>query len=274
MDIRCPSRENEPDAFYGKQPFLMRGRKRRPPAGPFPQLAEIAREYAGDASLRAVEIRTRIPKSTVANLFAGKEVQENNLYLFALGYGRPLNPLRVAMGLDPIIPDPTAGTGEEKDHALEISIAKPAEELPPQVASVVRYIRRLEKQIGALEEEKKQLEEQLVASARSGPIINKDGDELDPRVRNLRAPFVTMLVELTTGMRELVEYVVKKRLTLTGLMEWERKASYWDHEGRAAVDREIEAQKALDPMLDRVRPEGNPEPDKAVVLTLEDVMLL
>jgi hypothetical protein len=77
-------------------------------SGPYPNLAKLVREIAGGAATRVVARRTKLSHSTAAALLNGEKVSANTLLLFATGYRVPLNPLREAMGLEPLAVDPTA----------------------------------------------------------------------------------------------------------------------------------------------------------------------
>jgi transcriptional regulator with XRE-family HTH domain len=99
-------------------------RKRNEPTGDFPALAEVARSYAGGLTLRQIELKTGISRTTISYLLRGRGVGIGTLTAFAAALGRPTNPLREAMGLEPIFPDPTA-EGTETSHEAHLREVTP-----------------------------------------------------------------------------------------------------------------------------------------------------
>jgi hypothetical protein len=113
----------QPKTEWGLRPVRMA----RKDDTPYPALAALVGTITRGASTRQVQNRTKLSHSTAAALQKGLRVSPNTLYMFALGYGVPLNPLRVAMGLTPLAADPTARPVDASSGAV---VAQVAEESP------------------------------------------------------------------------------------------------------------------------------------------------
>ncbi len=87
--------------------------------GLHPELAKIARQYAAGRSLRALEQKTGLGKSTLGRVLWGDSVSDRTLRDYARGLRKPLNPLLIAMGLEPISPDPFE-TPETTDREIRV----------------------------------------------------------------------------------------------------------------------------------------------------------
>jgi hypothetical protein len=77
-----------------------------PPPGELIELAKIARSYAGKLTLRQLEIKTGVSKASIGNILNGYTVSYGTALAFAMALRQPVNPLREAMGMPPMYPDP------------------------------------------------------------------------------------------------------------------------------------------------------------------------
>jgi hypothetical protein len=110
---------------------LMPRTPRAEPTGELLELAQLARDYAGELSLRQLVIKTGVNRQSLSRLMNGWPVEPATLLAFAVGLRRPVNPLREALGKSPIFPDPA-------ELSAEPAARPSAAETDPQLAAIVR----------------------------------------------------------------------------------------------------------------------------------------
>jgi transcriptional regulator with XRE-family HTH domain len=105
------------------------GNRRAEPSGEHLELARVAREYVGDLTLHQMAQKTGVNRQSIANVLNGESVGPAMLIAFAAALGRPTNPLREAMNLPPIFPDPTASAATDRFAQLAEKLGVPVHEL-------------------------------------------------------------------------------------------------------------------------------------------------
>lgn len=230
--------------------------------GPWKNLARLARQTTGKVSSRVAARRGQISHDTVLRLWEGDRISVTKLIAFARGYEIDPKPLLVAA-------DYPVFLGEESTtpslSSADTALSQKIYEFADQLMALEKRLHERDSQIQELLNENASLKEQLEAAAKSGPIINNDGEELNPDLRKFSAEFIDLLVSTSGATFELFEHVLERRLTLTALMQWERQADSWVREGRAAVDREIAAKRAANPTSQRDRPDSTADRDPVIV---------
>lgn len=164
-----------------ERPLIFMGKHRTEPKGEFPELARIAREYAGNLTLQQINLRTGMNRQSISNILNGTSVGPAMLIAFAAGLKRPVNPLRQAMNLPVILPDPTALIENEDLPSVavvadRIGVSLDAlmqQTLDPAVMSGVKLV--LEREIPAVmierwEENNARYEGMMEGLKRSGTI--------------------------------------------------------------------------------------------------------
>jgi transcriptional regulator with XRE-family HTH domain len=164
-----------------ERPLIFMGKHRTEPKGEFPELARIAREYAGSLTLQQINLRTGMNRQSIANLLNGSSVGPAMLVAFAAGLKRPVNPLREAMNLPVILPDPTALIDDDESPSVSVVAERMGvsldtllvQSLNPAVMSGVKLV--LEREIPAVmierwEENNARYEGMMDGLRRSGAV--------------------------------------------------------------------------------------------------------